>query len=196
MELWSRPIPGGAAFTRTSQVTIVISFSMAPKPSRSPNYRCMFAASTGAATRAPPRTLAASPTTPLCCLVKVVKMSASLYSCVCVPRASRFSLPRFAFLRASCHMVRLRSTSPSGSRECADPIPIRDSTGANVCLATRGRRVSPRHASDGHYFSPSMCVCSRTHGLVTSPFLQFFFGAWKSAGCFVCCTATVSIPST
>ena len=76
------------------------------------------------------------------------------------------------------------SASPSGSRERADPIPIRDSTGANVCLATRGRRVSPRHASDGHYFSPSMCVCSRTHGLVTSPFLQFFFWCVEKCGLF------------
>ena len=158
--------PRGAAFTGTPPVTTVINSSIAPKPFRSPKYRWICAASTGGATRDPPSTLATSPTTPLYCHVKVVQMSASLYSCTCLPRASRFFLPSFSF--SACQLCTIGSAcgrlsaSPSGSRERADPLIVRDSTGANVCLATRGQRVLPRPGSDGHCFGPATCVCSST----------------------------------
>ena len=154
------PLPTGAVFTGTPFVTSVIKSLIAPTPVRSPKYRCTLKASTGGATRDPPRALATSPTAPRYCLVEVVQMSASLYSTTCRPRAPRSALPRFRF--SACHSFTRSSArgrlgdSPSGSRERADPLPARDSTGTDVYWATRGRRGSTRPCSAGHWFGPVM----------------------------------------
>ena len=97
----SSPPPTGAAFTGTPFVTCVAKSLIAPKPFRSPKYRCILRASTGGATKDLPRALATSPTAPRYWLVKVVQMSASLYSAACRPRASRSALPSFVFLHAT-----------------------------------------------------------------------------------------------
>ena len=156
----SSPPPTGAAFTGTPFVASVIKSSIAPEPFRSPKHRCILSASTGGATRDPPRALATSPTAPRYCLVKAVQMSASLYSTTCRPRASRSASPTFCF--SACHsftrsLARGRlGDSSSGSRERADPLPARDSTGTDVYWATRGRRGSTRPCSAGHWFGPVM----------------------------------------
>ena len=101
----SSPIPGDAAITGTPLVTTVINSSIDPKPSRSPIYRCICAASTDGATRDPSSALATSPTTPLYFLVKVVQTSVSLYSSTGLPRETRFPYQVFLFscMPALCH---------------------------------------------------------------------------------------------
>ena len=97
----SSPPPTGAAFTGTPFVASVIKSSIAPEPFRSPKHRCILSASTGGATRDPPRALATSPTTSRYCVDKVVQMSASLYGTTCRSRASTSALPSFCF--SACH---------------------------------------------------------------------------------------------
>ena len=154
--------PAGANVTGTPLVTIVIRSLMAPKPLRSPKYRRMFVASIGGATKAPPRALATSPTAPRHCLVRVVQISANLYITTCRPRGSESTVSRF-FVSA-CHSFtrdaardRL-SDAPSGSREHADPLPVRESTGPGVYWATHGQRGSVWPCSAGPRLGPAECV--------------------------------------
>lgn len=155
-------------------MTIAISSSIAPKPFRWIKYRCNCAASTDGATRDHPNALATSSTTPLYCLVKVVfvkfmQMSPSLISRACLPCASKFSLQKFAF--SACQLCTISSvcsrlSSPaSGSRDRVDTLPVRDWTGANACLATRGQCVSPRHRSATATGSVLACACVRARAV-------------------------------
>ena len=72
-----------------------------------------------------------------------------------------------------------RRDSPSGSRASADPPLVRDTTGANVWLATRGPRVSPRRGSDGRCFDPATCVSSSTGSIGWHPRLGGDIDVWK-----------------
>ena len=143
-------------------VTIVIRSLMAPRPLRSPKYRPMFAASIGGATKAPPRALATSPSTPPYCLVRVVQMSAKLYSTACRPRGSELTVSSL-FVCACYSSTRgsardRRSDSPLASRERADPLPVRESTGPNMYWATRGQRGSVWPCSAGPRLGPAECM--------------------------------------
>ena len=142
----SKSALAGATFTGTPLVTIVIRSLMAPKPLRSPKYRRMFVASIGGPTKAPLKALATLPTAPRYCLVRVVQVSANLYNTTCRPRGPESTVARF-FVSA-CHSFtrdaardRL-SDRPLGSRERADPLPVRESAGPNMYWATRGQRFS------------------------------------------------------
>ena len=155
---------------------------------RSLKCHCIRVVSSGGATGDPPSALATSPTTPLYCLVRAVQMSASLFRSVCLVRASRFFVPSLDFSAcqfcAMSSVCRRRCDSPSGSCERADPQSIHESTGTNLYLATCGRRVSPRHGSNGHCMGPGMRMCSSTYGLVDVP--RFFVGGTaRTASCVV-----------
>lgn len=150
----------------------------------------------GGLPKTPPKALATSPTTPRCCLVRVVQMSAGLQAYTLEQQWVRQHLP-YRLFRFFCspilyHEFGLWSTelTPSGSRERADQLPARDSAGTSGCFATRGWRVSPRYCTGSHCFCPAMCMHSSTSCWVGIPRV----GGWYDAGCFVCSTSSVIVP--
>ena len=143
----SGPPPTRAAFTSTPPVTIVGRSLIAPKPFRSPQYRCILGGVyRGGYQSSPPKLW-------LRHLRRGGTVSSKwgiyppAYTALLADRVHR-DRPYRVFVFSACHSFtgssargRL-SDSPSGSRERADPLLVRDSTGTNVYWATRGRRGS------------------------------------------------------